>query len=130
MKKFVPLFLFLAVVLVNAFMVYSLKHDRLPFLNTKSVEAMAWEEMINPYWEDMKLFRTECTCLVATAFGYQPGALSGETLRCSYYDTSGESCGNNQQGLGRCYANGQIGTTPLCDLFIWLDADGTWYIHP
>ena len=124
MKKIVPFFLFLAVVLVNAFMVYSLKHDRLPFLNMKIVEAMAWEEMVNPYWDGMRLILTECRCF--------DGQI-GQTLQCSYYaDMSYESCGDGQHGLDRCYYFGQIGIRPLCDTFIWLDVDPveTWYIHP
>ncbi len=123
MKKFVPLFLFLAVVLVNAFMVHSLKHNRLPFLNTESVEAMAWEEMDNPYWEGMRIIRTICKCN-----GDSP---RGETLQCSYLaDTGAESCGDGQHGLDRCYENNHIGITPLCDVFSWQDEDGTWYWHP
>ena len=124
MKK-LSLYLFLlTVVLVNAFMVYSLKHDRLPFLNTKSVEAMAWEEMINPYWEGMRLIHTVCEC--------DGNGGEGVTLQCSYFaDMSNESCGDGQHGLDRCYEKNHLGITPLCDTFSWLDADlETWYHHP
>ena len=131
MKKFVPLFLFLAVVLVNAFMVYSLKHDRLPFLNTKSVEAMAWEEMINPNWSAMRIFNADCYCA--------SGGDSGETLQCSYFaPTDKEPCGDSQHGLDRCYEFGQMGIESLCETFYWWDPfeitienpDGVLYYHP
>ena len=122
MKKFVPLFLFLAVVLVNAFMVYSLKHDRLPFLNTKSVEAMAWEEMDNPNWEAMRLINADCRCADSNA--------CGETLQCSYFaDTSNESCGDGQHGLDRCYEFNHMGIRSLCDDFYWYDIDSEWTEH-
>ena len=124
MKKVVPFFLFMAVMLFNTFMVHSLKHDRLPFLSTKSVEAMAWEEMNNPNWLAMRLVIVDCLCL--------SNSLVGETIQCSYLAPSqNENCSEYQQGFDRCYDYGHIGTVPLnCASFIWLSLDGEWYIHP
>ena len=133
MKKIFPFFLFLAVMLFNAFMVHSLKHEKVPFLNTKSVEAMAWEEMINPNWSDMRIFSTDCKCLPLPEDD-SGEILQGETLQCSYYFTSSntETCGDSQHGLGRCYQIRSLCSIPLCDRFIWMDVDSvaTWYIHP
>ena len=130
-EKVVPIFLFMAVMLFNAFMVHSLKHEKVPFLNMKSVEAMAWEEMDNPYWEGMRLIRTICIC--------NDSGNTGETLQCSYLaDTGAESCGDGQHGLDRCYENGQIGVRSLCETFSWWEPNyttpehpfGAWIYHP
>ena len=131
MKKIAFYSFLLAIMLFNAFMVHSLKHDRLPFLNTKSVEAMAWEEMINPNWSYMGLFRADCDCL--SSEDNPDEILHGETLQCSYYalPPQYEPCGDNQHGLDRCYSFLGVGLTSLCDRFIWRDADGmTEYYHP
>ena len=127
MKKVVPFFLFMAVMLFNTFMVHSLKHDRLPFLSTKSVEAMAWEEMDNPIWEETKLINVDCACFSECGYEYAVG----ETLQCTYYDVvQNVSCNNSLHGLNKCYEMGQLGIRPLCDTFIWCDLDGVLYIHP